>query len=106
MVMLMHVDVHRAYFNMHVDKAIFVELPPEDVCMGEPKQCGKVIEATSGTRRAAVACQGEVHKAIWTASGLRPEHTPHAPFGSGGMEARSSTAATFASQAAGAFSRR
>lgn len=46
----MNVDVHKAYFSAHVDKDIFVELPPEDVRAGKRKKCSKVVKAVYGTR--------------------------------------------------------
>lgn len=61
---LMHVDVHRAYLNALVERGIFTEILPEDTTAGEPKQCGKRIQAMYGVCHAAVACQTDAQKAM------------------------------------------
>lgn len=60
----MHVDVHRAYCILRIERDIFVELPLEDATMGWPKQREKLAKTMYRTRHAAVACQAEVQKAM------------------------------------------
>lgn len=45
---LMRIDIHRAYFNMHIDQNIFLQLPPEDIGPVAPGQCWKYVKSIDG----------------------------------------------------------
>ena len=60
---LIHIDVHRAYFNAKAREDTYVEVPVEDQTE-EYKVCGLLKKAMYGTRQAASAWQGEVEEAM------------------------------------------
>ena len=47
---LLFIDVRKAYFNAHVDRPMYVELPPE---MQRPGHCGRLRRCMYGTKSAA-----------------------------------------------------
>ena len=47
---LLFIDVRKAYFNAHVDRPTYVELPSE---MQRPGHCGRLLRCMYGTKSAA-----------------------------------------------------
>ena len=60
---MIHVDVHRAYFSAQVGPNTYVEVPDEDQTE-EGKVCGCLVKVMYGSRQAASAWQEERKKAI------------------------------------------
>ena len=59
---MLHIDVHRAYFYAKAKREIYVELPKEDQDTDGPRQCGRRLKAMYGTRDAAQAWQQEYRR--------------------------------------------
>ena len=61
---MLHIDVHRAYFYAKAKREVYVELPEEEQDPNGPRQCGKLLKAMYGTRDAAQAWQEEYEETL------------------------------------------
>ena len=61
---MLHVDVHRAYFYAKAKREIYVELPEEGRDPDGPRQCGRLIKAMYGIRDAAQAWRDEYEETL------------------------------------------